>query len=195
VTAGGVILLAAGASRRFGSDKRRHVLADGTSLLLASLTRYRAAFAATLVVLRPEDDDLAERIAAAAAPPTQGAVSVIRCADAHLGMGHSLACGVRAAPADWRYLFVALADMAWIEPATLIRLRRTQENAPPDAVVQPEYQGRPGHPVGFSAAWFARLGALQGDQGARPRVADAGAARIAVAVADPGVLQDLDRPN
>lgn len=191
--AGGAVLLAAGFGRRFGSDKRRHVLADGTPLLLASLRLYRAALHDVLVVLRPEDDELADAVTHEAAAGA-GSTRVVRCPDAHRGMGHSLACGARAA-AGWDYLFVALADMAWIRPETLLRLRETLAAAPPDAVLQPVHRGRPGHPVGFGAVHFPRLAALTGDEGARSVVRAAGTALIRLEVDDEGVLEDLDVPK
>ncbi|MFU8816108.1 MAG: nucleotidyltransferase family protein [Pseudomonadales bacterium] len=185
----GAVLLAAGASRRFGSDKRRHRLEDGTPLLSASVSLYAAAFEQLIVVLRPEDDDLAAAVSAAAT----GTPRVVRCADAHLGMGHSLAAGIRAA-AGWRYAFVALADMAWVRVETLARLRAVLTAAPPDAIVQPAYHGAAGHPVGFGAAHFARLCRLSGDEGARSLVREARAQLVTVDVDDPGVLEDLDTP-
>jgi len=185
---GGAVLLAAGASRRFGSDKRRHQLPDGTSLLSASTRLYGAAFDQLIVVLRPEDADLAAAIAAAW-PQAQ----VVYCGDAHRGMGHSLSAGIDAAQ-GWRYAFVALADMAWVRPTTLARLRAVLEAAPADAIVQPMYLGAPGHPVGFGAARFAGLSHLSGDQGARHLIREAGERLIRVAVDDPGILEDLDTP-
>lgn len=182
---GGAVLLAAGFSRRFGSDKRRHVLADGTPLLVASLRLYAAAFAEVLVVLRPEDDALAATAAAEA--------RVILAPDADLGMGHSLARGAAAA-AGWDYLFVALADMAWVRPATLAALRQTMERSTGDRVVQPWYGGTPGHPVGFAGRHQAALTELHGDQGARSVVRAAGDAVIRLDVDDPGILEDLDTP-
>jgi molybdenum cofactor cytidylyltransferase len=193
---GGALLLAAGFSRRFGSDKRRHRLDDDTSLLGASVRLYAQAFDRLIVVLRPEDDDLVTDVAAAtatlAAPPS--APRIVRCADAHLGMGHSLACGARAAN-GWDYLFVALADMAWIRPATLRYLRSVLAAAPRDAIVQPVYRRTPGHPVGFGAAHRNALARLSGDAGARSVLRDAGDRLIQVAVDDPGVLEDLDTPR
>lgn len=188
---GGVLLLAAGASRRFGSDKRRHLLADGTPLLQASLACYTAVFPSIVVVLRPDDDGLAAESAG------RGGVSVVRCPQAHLGMGHSLACGARAAPPGWDYLFVALADMAWVREDTLVRLNAALAGRvlrDRDAIVQPAYRGTPGHPVGFGAAWVARLTTLEGDVGARPLLTSAGARVERIGVDDPGVLEDLDRP-
>lgn len=185
---GGAILLAAGASRRFGSDKRYHVLDDGAPLLLRSVDTYVEAFERLIVVLRPDDDALAAALAA-----RHGLRStLVRCPDAHLGMGHSLACGARAAT-RWDYVFVALGDMAWVQPSTLTQLRTALEAAP-DRIIQPVYEDAPGHPVGFPRDLIGALTALTGDTGARS-VLRAHAERIhRVAVDDPGVLQDLDVP-
>jgi len=191
VTGGGV-LLAAGYGRRFGSDKRRHALPDGSTLLVSSLRLYGSALARLIVVLRPGDEALAAVIEA---EPLAAPARVIYCADAHLGMGHSLAAGARAA-GGWRYLFVALADMPWVSPTTLGRLVGAIESAGDDAVVQPVHQGTAGHPVGFGSAHFPRLAALTGDEGARAVLRRAGSGLRRVDVDDPGVLRDLDtRPT
>lgn len=190
---GGALLLAAGVSRRFGSDKRLHPTDDGTPLLLASLGRYAQAFGAVLVVLRGDDTAAADLVAGYQGPGSvEGSIEIVHCPDAHLGMGHSLACGARQIPASWSHVFIALADMAWVRPATLSMLREAAAGAAPDAIVQPRFRGRPGHPVGFGSHHFPSLATLRGDEGARRLVHDAGVTRIDVD--DPGVLQDLDRP-
>lgn len=145
-----------------------------------------------MVVLRPEDRDLVEDIRAA---DWAARVQVVLCADARLGMGHSLACGARAAAQrGWDRLFVALGDMAWVQPATLAILQDALANANGPAIVQPVHDGEPGHPVGFSRDYLPRLMALSGDQGARPLVRGAAAGLIRVPVVDAGVLEDLDTP-
>lgn len=193
------MLLAAGFSRRFGSDKRRHRLADGTPLLLASARLYAQAFGHLVVVVRPDDRELADAVTDAVTDALADAVGadtvhVVICPDAHLGMGHSLASGVAAAR-GWDYLFVALADMAWVRPATLQHLRRRMEGLPSDAILQPTYRDTPGHPVGFGADQFPALEALTGDAGARRLLQQAGPELVRVAVDDPGVLEDLDTPE
>lgn len=186
---GGAVLLAAGYSRRFGSDKRRHVLDDGVPLLLASVRRYASAFPELVVVLRPDDQALADAVRA----ERPGAVRVAICADAHRGMAHSLACGVRAT-SGWHYLFVALGDMPWVAETTLSRLRAALLDAGRGAIVQPCHEGVPGHPVGFGADWFEQLETLEGDEGARRLLAGAGPRLQRLEVNDAGVLRDLDTP-
>ncbi|HEY7776275.1 MAG TPA: nucleotidyltransferase family protein, partial [Kineobactrum sp.] len=57
------------------------------------------------------------------------------------------------------------------------------------------WQGRRGHPVAFGRAWFGALASLSGDRGARALIqANPGKCRE-LAVADPGILLDIDRPS
>jgi molybdenum cofactor cytidylyltransferase len=177
------ILLAAGHSRRFGADKRLHPLADGTPMALASARHLAAACVRTLVVIRPDDRELARLLADA------GLESVV-CPEAEHGMGHSLRCGVAASPdaAGW---LIALADMPYIQPASY----RAVLDALKDGarLARPVHAGKMGHPVGFAAACLPALLALSGDQGGKSIVdADPGAL-VACPVDDPGVLKDVDR--
>jgi molybdenum cofactor cytidylyltransferase len=192
---GGVIVLAAGRARRFGSDKRRHRLADGRPMLAHSVDLYATAFAHCIVVLRPDDPDPEELLTNSAIRPS---LRVIRAPDADLGMGHSLAAGATAAR-GWDYVFVALGDMPWVDPATLARLRAVMEHALAEGreftIVQPLYAGVPGHPVGFAAAFLPDLERLQGDEGARALLQRNRGAVQRVDVEDPGVLRDLDSPE
>jgi len=187
---GGAVLLAAGFSRRFGSDKRRHRLAEGNSLLAASVALYSKAFPKLIVVLRPEDGELAEEVRATVAGSH---VEIVFCTEAAEGMGRSLAAGAAAAQA-WDYLFVALADMPWVHPVTLQHLKQEMQRAASDGIILPVYRDRPGHPVGFGADYLPGLAALNGDEGARSLVSKAGDRVVRVAVEDTGVLQDLDTP-
>lgn len=187
---GGVIVLAAGSASRFGSDKRTHTLAEGDFLLGATVARYVEKFDDVIVVLRPEDDAIATRLTQAFDPDT---VTFVRAPDARLGMGHSLAAGIRAAK-EWDFAFVALGDMPFVDLRTLAALNRAISEAGPDAIVQPIHRGRPGHPVGFGHGHFVALESLTGDQGARRVVRLAGSHLVTIDVDDPGVLHDVDTP-
>jgi molybdenum cofactor cytidylyltransferase len=107
-------------------------------------------------------------------------------------MGTSLACGVAAA-ADADAWVVALADMPWIDPATIVKVAdalRAGAN-----ITAPALRGRRGHPVGFSRLHHAALAALTGDLGARGVVEANTANIVQIDSDDAGILADVDRPQ
>jgi len=177
------ILLAAGAGRRFGSEKLLHPLASGGLMGMEAARNLITAIPGSLAVIRPGDQDLADRFAALG-------LRVVENPEAVRGMGLSLAAGVTAA-ADAAGWLVALADMPWIRPQTIVSL--TNELRQGASLVAPVHQGRRGHPVGFNRKWRSRLQALTGDQGARALLADHNSELTLQATADPGVLLDVDR--
>ena len=136
-----------------------------------------------LVGVAPGDDD------AAALVRPLGCVVVV-AEDAREGMGRSLAAGVAAALGH-AHVFVGLADMPFVEAATLHHLRSL---AGPGRIVRPMCRGRPGHPVGFAEDHFNALSRLRGDEGAREVVAANPRALVTLWTGDAGVTRDIDRP-
>ena len=177
------ILLAAGGSSRFGSDKLLYPLANATPLGLVAARRLRPACDRVLAVVRPNSDRLADLLAA------EGYELVISAASLR-GMGHSLAAGVSAA-ADAAGWVVALADMPYIAPVTFGQVASALRAG--GSIVVPEYRGRRGHPVGFAKQWGEQLSALAGDEGARRIVAAFPAAVVRCEVDDPGIVRDVDQ--
>jgi molybdenum cofactor cytidylyltransferase len=185
------LLLAAGYGRRFGADKLLHPLADGTPVAVAAARALRAAFPDSIAVLRPDQTALAERLAA------EG-LRIVTNPESSLGMGHSLAAGVRAS-ADAAGWIVALADMPFIAPATVRQvadaLRDAARAGHAQAIVAPAFGGMRGHPVGFLAGWREALAGLEGDTGAG-RILKANPEHLRLlAVDDPGILHDIDTPG
>lgn len=183
-------MLAAGASRRFGSDKRTHRMQSGESVLHATTAKYLNCFEHVVVVLRPGDAHLETALRDRFEPTSP---RVVIAASAAQGMGHSLAAGITAV-GDWDYAFVALGDMPFIEQATLIHLKQAMQALGPGGILQPTLHGTPGHPVGFDRGQFAELRTLTGDAGARSVVKAHADQVITVEVSDNGVLRDIDRP-
>ena len=177
------LLLAAGASRRFGSDKRLHSI-DGVPLLARTLDVYRRALPEVAVVIRPHQPDVAAIVRTANC-------RIVEAADARLGQSRSLAAGVRAMQGH-DGLLIGLADMPFVEVDTL-RLLVASMVAQPQQIVRPRSEGRPGNPIGFPSRLFESLTQIEGDQGARQIVA-ASDDVVAVDVDDPGIHQDIDRP-
>lgn len=192
----GGILLAAGKSRRFGGDKRKTLLADGRSLLQTAIEQAAAALDTLVVVLRADDTVLKTRLEETTLH-LPGPPRFILAAHAERGMAHSLADAMHAT-AGWRAALVLLGDMPAITPATFSALLGAYDTAAaiPGAapIIVPAYRDRQGHPVLFDCAYFAEMAALQGDRGARS-VIDHHADQVTrLALADNGILQDIDTP-
>jgi molybdenum cofactor cytidylyltransferase len=136
----------------------------------------------TIAIVRPDDATLAALLNDAGA-------RIVRCPDAALGMGHSIACAVDATR-DADGWVIALADMPWVRASTIgVIVDALREGT---SIVAPSCNGRRGNPVGFSSVHADALARLTGDRGARDLVVSAGAALRIVDVDDAGVLRDVD---
>ena len=180
------LVLAAGRSKRFGSDKRRAKLSGDLTLLEQSLRVFDAADIPIFLCLssRHQDDDLEQSLAASHR-------HVIRCDQSESGMGATLAQGIKKIPGHFSVL-VALGDMPFLLSATVRRLVAASRN---ERIVFPTYRGRRGHPVLFGPSFRAELEALDGDEGAASVLKSHADFCVAIPVDDPGVLTDIDTPE
>jgi molybdenum cofactor cytidylyltransferase len=180
------MVLAAGRSTRFGSDKRQAILPDGRCMLEAVLQRFHEVFDTVLLVAR-DHDDFAQRLA-----DVHGSILIVN-EHADLGMGHSLACGAQALMVldDVAGVVIGLADMPAVAATTLHDIKDVL--AARKVPVAPRYQGQLGHPRGLPSTWFEAMGQLTGEHGAR-QLLDWRQA-VAVHVNDRGVLLDADTPE
>lgn len=179
------LLLAGGRARRFGADKLLQPLPGGEPMAVVAWRNLTAGGAdRNLVLVPPHRPRLCATLAAIGA-------GVQVCERAPLGMGETLACGVRATR-DADAWVVALGDMPFIRPQTIAavvdRLRGGAH------LVVPRCAGRRGHPVGFATCFAPQLMALQGDVGARQLVREQARRIEWLDVDDRGILLDVDTP-
>lgn len=176
-----VIVLAAGRGSRF--DGPGHKLAQAlarNSVLGTTLETVRASCLPMLVVTTEALEAEVSRHAS-----TRDTV-VLPPVVAQQGMARSIAAGVTARPQASGWLILP-GDMPLIQPDTL---HRVAEALPGHACVVPFYQGRRGHPVGFSAELYSELIGLTGDEGARRLLMRYPACELHVD--DAGILMDID---
>jgi molybdenum cofactor cytidylyltransferase len=189
------IVLAAGASRRFGSDKLLHpVRLDGKPLplLARSLLPWLEVFPEVTVVVREESAELRQQTEAALGPEKTAALRWCVCPDAARGMSASLACGIgqERNAAGW---LVGLADMPQVPAAVIASVRDAIAAGAPAAA--PFCDGQRGHPVGFSARYREELLALQGDAGARALLQRDAALLHRIDTTERGIFADIDSPE
>ena len=184
------ILLAAGYSKRFGSNKLLQALPAGapdagTPIGLAAAKHLLEALPESIAVVRPRAQKLGKIL-------RDAGCNTVVCKNASEGMGTSLAAGVRAT-SDATGWIVALADMPFIRSETVRTVARAiSEGA---AIAAPVYRGERGHPVGFARRFLDELSSLHGDDGARQFIKQHPEWVKLLEVDDPGTVRDIDEPS
>jgi molybdenum cofactor cytidylyltransferase len=159
------LLLAAGFGRRFDGDK---LIADlrGRPLIRWSAEWMKAACDSLLVVV-PVDGDSRRRA-------LDGIdVAFVENAEREEGIASSIRVGIAALPAETNAVFVGLADIPFVAPEVISRMRQALGAGDVDAVV-PMHDDGPGHPVLLARSCFERLQRLRGDAGAKALIAELG---------------------
>ncbi|MFZ3019478.1 MAG: nucleotidyltransferase family protein [Gallionella sp.] len=189
------VVLAAGASRRFGSDKLRHpVTRHGVTLPLAahSLQPWLEIFRRVTVVVRPGTGAFCHEIETALGAAKSAPIRWVVCKDAADGMADSLACGVHA-NRDAEGWLIGLADMPAVPLAVIAGVRNALLGGA--GLAAPACEGRRGHPVGFAAHYREELLALQGDAGARHLLERDNSRVVHIETSDDGIFADIDIPD
>ncbi len=179
------ILLAAGSSSRFGSNKLMHKWNGCTAIGVTALRNLQSSVGHIVAVVREDDSKLADCFAKAGA-------QVVICMNAHEGIAASIRSGVRSIPHSKGWV-IALADMPLIKSSTIDAVVKKISNGA--KLVAPSFHGMRGHPVGFSHQFFAELTQLRGDSGAKELLEKHADELSLIYCNDPGILYDVDTPQ
>jgi molybdenum cofactor cytidylyltransferase len=173
------LILAAGSSRRFPTNKLLQPLPTQTCLLDISYQLASTLTPQVLLVINT-DEQLKEHC-------RSHHYSYLINPEADTGMASSIVWGVNATAeaAGWA---IFLADMPCIQPTTL---RLLADSWSAHEVMVPTYQRQRGHPVIFSSKWRSALCALSSDQGARGLLQNHPAVHC-LETDDAGVCFDID---
>jgi molybdenum cofactor cytidylyltransferase len=153
------IVLAAGASTRFGSPKQL-VRVNGRPLMHSAVAHaVEVAGHSVTVVLGANAAELAPLLKHTPA-------SVIVNRDWHEGLGSSIRAGVARVPGSCTAVLLLLADQAAVTTEDLRRLIGAWRRQP-EYIVAAQYSGTVGAPAIFPRSRFADLAGLRGDNGAR----------------------------
>lgn len=182
------VLLAAGASERFGEPNK----------LLADVEGEPMVRRAARCLTDSDVDDVvavvgyeADRVRAA----LDGlALEVVVNPDYAEGQASSVRVGVRAARrAGAAAVCFALGDMPWVQPGTVDALVAAYRAGAGDSLAA-AVGGERGNPTLFDARHFDALAAVAGDVGGRD-VLLADEKSVLVKTGDPGVRRDVDAPD
>ena len=182
------ILLAAGASRRFGAPKLLQDLEGKPVLRWSAEAFLRPPVDEVIVVVPPEHDEFARILAGTTA-------RLVANPHPERGMGTSLACAIAALRPATEAVLVGLADEPVPDRAAIGRVvvRYRERGVRGVSIVVPTFGGVRGHPVLFGRSAFAELETLTGDRGAR-EVTDRDPSRVAIVELDTPKPIDVDTP-
>jgi len=190
------VVLAAGASSRFGSPKQ---LLDwqGQPLLRHVVLQTLAAPVQQIVVVVGAHFEEASPLRAQARRVTmalQGLpVTMVYNPDWEQGQSTSMQAGLRACAPETQAVLFVLGDQPALPPELTQRLvaAHRQTLAP---IVAPRHRGHRGNPVLFDRTCFAELLAVTGDSGGRSLFTKH-ADQVAWSETGPETLDDIDRPE
>ena len=179
---GAVLILAAGISKRFGSDKRTHLI-HRKPMVQKTIDIYIDCCPNIYIVHRPKDQ--LEQVVTTSCDWIEAPL-------AHLGMSQSIKAGISALGKQ-PWVIIALADMPYVSKTTVKKLTAILDQGA--VIARPSYQGRPGNPVGFSQIYYQQLMCLTGQDGAKELLTKERGKVQLVEVSDKGVVLDIDRKS
>jgi molybdenum cofactor cytidylyltransferase len=177
------LVLAAGASLRFGSPKPLARFC-GVPLVRRVTTLLTACCSAGVYVVAGTAEAAIRELLAS------GGVQVVANPDWAAGMASSLACGVAALPSAADAVIIIPCDLPAVGAEDLAGLVAAWRTAP-ELMAAAEFNGHPAPPAIFPRAVWPQLALLRGDQGARALLE--GAAQH-IAVPMPSAALDVDTP-
>ncbi len=181
----GIIILAAGASTRFGSPKQLAKIEGKTLIERITETAISTGFQ-TLVVLGANEERVRKPIA-------NQTLEIVVNEKWKEGLSSSIKAGLEKLldiNAETEAVILVLCDQPFVTKDTILRLVKTQAQTG-KVIVACEYEKTVGTPALFTAEVFDELLVLEGDKGAKGLIEDYRNRSLAL-VAAPEAALDVD---
>jgi molybdenum cofactor cytidylyltransferase len=182
------LILAAGQSRRMGSNKLMAPV-DGKPMLRHAVDAALQSSARPVIVVTGHQP---ERVSEAVAGMPVQLVHNPSYAD---GLSTSLRAGIESLPPDVDGVLICLGDMPNIEAEQIEKLLAAFNPVEGRAIIVPTYSGKRGNPVVWAASLFPEMKVIAGDVGARHLIGEHQDLVREVPMPDPAVLTDIDTPE
>jgi len=186
------ILLAAGQSQRFGSDKLLYAMQYHElkkPMILHSLKPWLEVFDQINIVVRADNHTLIQMLENS---EFSSRLTLITATNAAMGMSASLVAGIEANKETDGWL-IGLADMPFIHSSVIAKSLKSLRDG--TEITLPRFDGQRGHPVGFSSRFRSQLLALSGDKGAKEIIASSPDKITFIESPDSAIWQDIDIAN
>lgn len=184
------VLLAAGASSRFGENNK--LLADVAGMPLirhVALALTKARLKEIVVVVQSGSSDVREAL---------DGLNVHCCESPQstMGMAHSIRAGISALGPDANCAMIVLGDMPGLTTQLIEQLVSAFESAEFKKIIYPiDQAGKQGHPVIWPKAYFSELMRLNGDRGAKELLQSHADQTITIMTREHSAFTDIDTPE
>ncbi len=183
----GAVVLAAGESRRMGTQKLLLPFGD-TTILGAVVRTVQASRAGRTVVVLGADREAIRRECGSRD------LDLVVNENYPLGMLTSIQAGLRALPPDAQAAVIVLGDQPFLASRVIDAVIAAYETGGKGIVI-PTFQGRRGHPVLIDVKYRDEVLAFDPADGLRRLMLAHAGDILEVDVADPDILRDLDTPE
>ena len=183
------VILAAGQSRRMGKTNKLLAEVDGIPMVARVAQALAASHAGPLVAVVGFE---AERVRNSLAGQD---VTFVHNPDFADGLSTSLHHGLEALPTDIDGAVICLGDMPRVTADEVNRLIAAFNPAEGRAICVPTHRGKRGNPILWGRRFFAEMGILRGDVGARHLIGEHADEVAEVEMRGDGVLVDVDTPD
>ncbi len=183
------IVLAAGQSRRMGRSNKLLAEIDGMTMVRRTVRNIAASSVLeTVVVTGHEREKVLESLSGLV-------VRDVHNPDYDGGLSTSLAAGLSALDDDVDGVIVCLGDMPRVTSTIVNKLIAAYDPIEGRAICVPTQNGKRGNPVLWDRRFFADMGRVSGDVGARHLIGAHAELVAEVEMNDEAVLIDIDTPD
>jgi molybdenum cofactor cytidylyltransferase len=183
------LLLAAGQSRRMGSDNKLLAIIDGKPMLRHVAETLQASNVDDILMVTGHDaDNVVKAVWDLGVPSVQNP-------DFAEGLSTSLKVGFEILSARADAIVVCLGDMPFVTPESLNKLIEAFDPAAEKSIVVPTTSGKRGNPVLLSVQYLPDVMAITGDMGAKAVINSNDHAVEAVEIDSSEIFTDIDTPE
>ncbi len=189
------ILLAAGASVRFGSPKLLAEVDGEPILRRVTKTFCLGGMDEVLVVLPSSEGDGLQSSLRRSIEDLTGAVRCVENPGWRDGMFTSVKAGLRALDGRTTHVAVSPADLPYLREEPLRRMMHAAASLDERSLLVPTHAGRRGHPLVFAASLVPRIISWPDERRLSSLFEESDLSVLDVEGFDDGILRDVDRPE
>jgi xanthine dehydrogenase accessory factor len=182
------LVLAAGLSRRMGTNKLVTEIGGKTLVRRAAEAALEAGLSPVIVVTGHEPEKIEQALAGLP-------VQIVHNPSYADGLSTSIKRGIESLPPDCDGVMVLLGDMPGVTAELARRVAAAFDPVKSRSIAVATAEGERGHPVLWGRQFFPELMQLSGDQGARGLMMQHAGNIVEVVAGDAGPLTDIDTPE